>query len=98
MATRSVGQAERRPDDRREAFPVKVSTPFGPDLSVAWGGNLEEMIEGAHGLLDAACAALEEDRERFSGQGWAGLYLAQLCLTLLTTAATIRVRDEVRHG
>lgn len=30
MATRSVGQAERRPDERREAFQVQVSTPFGP--------------------------------------------------------------------
>lgn len=96
MATRSVGQAERRPDDRREAFPVKVSTPFGPDLSVTWGGDLDEMIEGAHGLLDAACAALEEDRESFTGRGWAGLYMAQLCLALLETLT--RVKWEQRHG
>ena len=98
MATRSVGQAERRPDDRREAFAVEVSTPYGPALSATWGGNIEELIEGARGLLHAACAVLEEDRERFTGRGWAGLYMAQLCVTLLATAAARITREEVRHG
>jgi hypothetical protein len=75
---------------------VEVSTPFGPDLSATWGGSLEEMIEGAHALLDVACAALEEDRERFTGRGWAGLYMAQLCLALLETLT--RATWEQRHG
>ena len=58
--------------------------------------RLRMAVTEALGLMDAACAAIDEDSSRLTAPGWAGLYLARLSAVHL--AATLATETEAAHG